>query len=139
VELSENTKKLKAEKIKFDDLKKEQNYIDKLKQELKMIQESKVLITYFTRLQSVKKDKDELVTLHEQSKLNETNYHNEIKGFQKQLEHLSTRENEITQFNQYLEKNQVFFNQLDKIISSYQQKPVIEEEIKRLYSEYNDL
>ncbi len=25
------------------------------------------------------------------------------------------------------------------IISSYQQKPVIEEEIKRLYSEYNDL
>ena len=139
VELSENTKKLKAEKIKFDDLKKEQNYIDKLKQELKMIQESKVLITYFTRLQSLKKDKDELVSLHEQSKLNETNYHNEIKGFQKQLEHLSTRENEITQFNQYLEKNQVFFNQLDKIISSYQQKPVIEEEIKRLYSEYNDL
>ncbi|MBV5157252.1 AAA family ATPase, partial [Staphylococcus epidermidis] len=128
VELSENTKKLKAEKIKFDDLKKEQNYIDKLKQELKMIQESKVLITYFTRLQSLKKDKDELVSLHEQSKLNETNYHNEIKGFQKQLEHLSTRENEITQFNQYLEKNQVFFNQLDKIISSYQQKPVIEEE-----------
>lgn len=120
-------------------MKKEQNYIDKLKQELKMIQESKVLITYFTRLQSLKKDKDELVSLHEQSKLNETNYHNEIKGFQKQLEHLSTRENEITQFNQYLEKNQVFFNQLDKIISSYQQKPVIEEEIKRLYSEYNDL
>lgn len=61
------------------------------------------------------------MSLHEQSKLNETNYHNEIKGFQKQLEHLSTRENEITQFNQYLEKNQVFFNQLDKIISSYQQ------------------
>jgi len=139
VELSENTKKLKAEKIKFDDLKKEQNYIDKLKQELKMIQESKVLITYFTRLQSLKKGKDELVSLHEQSKLNETNYRNEIKGFQKLLEHLSTRENEITQFNQYLEKNQVFFNQLDKIISSYQQKPVIEEEIKRLYSEYNDL
>lgn len=47
-----------------------------------MIQESKVLITYFTRLQSLKKDKDELVSLHEQSKLNETNYHNEIKGFQ---------------------------------------------------------
>ena len=104
-----------------------------------MIQESKVLITYFTRLQSLKKGKDELASLHEQSKLNETNYRNEIKGFQKQLEHLSTRENEITQFNQYLEKNQVFFNQLDKIISSYQQKPVIEEEIKRLYSEYNDL
>ena len=139
VELSENTKKLKAETIKFDELKKEQNYIDKLNQELKMIQESKVLITYFTRLQSLKKGKDELESLHEQSKLNETNYCNEIKDFQKQLEHLSTRENEITQFNQYLEKNQVFFNQLDMIISSYQQKPVIEEEIKRLYSEYNDL
>ncbi|WP_057492826.1 exonuclease subunit SbcC [Staphylococcus epidermidis] len=139
VELSENTKKLKAETIKFDELKKEQNYIDKLNQELKMIQESKVLITYFTRLQSLKKGKDELESLHEQSKLNEKNYCNEIKDFQKQLEHLSTRENEITQFNQYLEKNQVFFNQLDMIISSYQQKPVIEEEIKRLYSEYNDL
>lgn len=44
------------------------------------------------------------MSLHEQSKLNETNYRNEIKGFQKLLEHLSTRENEITQFNQYLEK-----------------------------------
>ncbi|RIL57628.1 SMC family ATPase, partial [Staphylococcus epidermidis] len=139
VELSENTKKLKAETIKFDELKKEQNYIDKLNQELKMIQESKVLITYFTRLQSLKKGKAELESLHEQSKLNETNYCNEIKDFQKQLDHLSTRENEITQFNQYLEKNQVFFNQLDMIISSYQQKPVIEEEIKRLYSEYNYL
>ncbi|ESV09444.1 exonuclease SbcC, partial [Staphylococcus epidermidis MC28] len=122
VELSENTKKLKAETIKFDELKKEQNYIDKLNQELKMIQESKVLITYFTRLQSLKKGKAELESLHEQSKLNETNYCNEIKDFQKQLDHLSTRENEITQFNQYLEKNQVFFNQLDMIISSYQQK-----------------
>ena len=47
--------KIKSGKIKFDDLKKEQNYIDKLKQELKMIQESKVLITYFTRLQSLKR------------------------------------------------------------------------------------
>ena len=75
-----------------------------MNQELKMIQESKVLITYFTRLQSLKKGKDELESLHEQSKLNETNYCNEIKDFQKQLDHLSTRENEITQFNQYLEK-----------------------------------
>ena len=60
------------------------------------------------------------MSLHEQSKLNETNYHNEIKGFQKQLEHLSTRENEITQFNQYLEKPS-FLQSIDKIISSYQQ------------------
>ncbi|MDU4473561.1 MAG: SMC family ATPase [Staphylococcus epidermidis] len=137
---SSQTDKMIEKFPQFNDYgKKEQNYIDKLNQELKMIQESKVLITYFTRLQSLKKGKDELESLHEQSKLNETNYCNEIKDFQKQLEHLSTRENEITQFNQYLEKNQVFFNQLDMIISSYQQKPVIEEEIKRLYSEYNDL